>query len=100
MNSGVDNQIVDNRIADNQIIIEEEGNEEHAKNLRINIKAPTLIEIKKALKELQKGKTAGIDNIPPEVLKVDLDITANTLHPYSRGSGMKMKCPMIGNVVH
>jgi hypothetical protein len=50
LNSDMDNQIVDNRIADNQIIIEEEGNEEHVKNLRINIKAPTLIEIKKAMK--------------------------------------------------
>jgi hypothetical protein len=36
---------------------------------------------KKALKELRSGKAAGVDNIPPEVLKVDLDITANMLHP-------------------
>jgi hypothetical protein len=33
------------------------------------------------LKELRSGKAAGVDNIPPEVLKVDLDITANMLHP-------------------
>jgi len=33
------------------------------------------------LKELRSGKTAGFDNISPEVLKVDLDITANMLHP-------------------
>ena len=33
------------------------------------------------MNELQRGKAAGVDNIPPEVLKVDLDITANMLHP-------------------
>jgi hypothetical protein len=38
-------------------------------------------EIKKALKELRSGKAAGVDNISPEVLKVDLDITANMLQP-------------------
>jgi hypothetical protein len=67
LNSGVDNQIAE----------EEEENEEYVANPRINTKAPTVIEIKKALKELKRGKAAGVDNIPPEVLKVDLDITAN-----------------------
>jgi hypothetical protein len=38
-------------------------------------------ELKKVLKELKRGKAAGVDNMPPEVLKVDLDITANMLHP-------------------
>jgi hypothetical protein len=33
------------------------------------------------LKELKRGKAAGVDNIPPAVLKVDLDIRANMLHP-------------------
>jgi len=32
------------------------------------------------LKELKIGKAAGVDNLPPEVIKVDLDITANMLH--------------------
>jgi hypothetical protein len=50
-------------------------------NPRNNTKAPTVIEIKKALKELKRGKAAGVEDIPPEVLKVDLDITANMLHP-------------------
>ena len=81
LNSGVDNQTVENRMADNQIIVKEEGNEEYVKYSRINIKAPTVIEIKQALKELKRGKAAGVDNILPEVLKVDLDITANMLHP-------------------
>jgi hypothetical protein len=49
---------VDNRIADNQIIIEEEGNEEHVKNLRINIKAPTLMEIKKGIERVKKRESS------------------------------------------
>jgi hypothetical protein len=53
LNSGVDNQIVENRMADNQIIVKEEGNEEYVKYSRINIKPPTVIEIKQALKELK-----------------------------------------------
>jgi hypothetical protein len=40
-----------------------------------------VVEIKKELKELRNGKAARADNISPEVMKVDLDITANMLHP-------------------
>ena len=40
-----------------------------------------MAEIKTALKELRNGKAAGVDNISPEILKVDLEITANMLHP-------------------
>ena len=40
-----------------------------------------MIEVKKTLKELRNGKAAGAHNISPEVMKVDLDITANMLHP-------------------
>lgn len=35
-------------------------------NLRINTAVPTVVEIKKALKELRNGKAAGVDNISPE----------------------------------
>ena len=33
------------------------------------------------MKELRNGKAAGIDNISPEVIKIDFDIAANILHP-------------------
>ena len=72
----------------------------HDEKSRINIKPPTVTEIKKALKELKRGKAAGIDNISSEVLTVDLDITAKMLHPYLRRFGMKVKCQMTGNVVY
>jgi hypothetical protein len=55
--------------------------EEYKANPRISTRAPTVAEIKKALKELRNVKAAGIDNIPPEVMKIDLDSTANMLHP-------------------
>ena len=55
LNPGVDNQIVVEEEEE-----EEEENEEYVRNSRINSKAPTVIEIKKALKELQKGKAARI----------------------------------------
>ena len=51
------------------------------KNTRINTRVPTVVEIKKALKELHNGKAAEANNISPEVVKVDLDIIANMLHP-------------------
>jgi hypothetical protein len=38
-----------------------------------------MAEIKKALKELSTGKAATADNMSPEVMKIDLDITANML---------------------
>jgi hypothetical protein len=71
-----------------------------------------VIEIKKALKELKRGKAAGIDNIPPEVLKVDLDITANMLHPlfekiwnegempYDWKCGLLIKIPKKGDTAN
>jgi hypothetical protein len=54
---------------------------EYEANPRINTRVPTVVEIKKALKELRNGKAAGADNILPEVMKTDLDITVNMLHP-------------------
>jgi len=51
------------------------------KNTRINTRVPTVVEIKKALKELHNGRAAEANNVSPEVMKVDSDITANMLHP-------------------
>ena len=52
-------------------------------NRYINCKldAPTKSEIITALKQIKNGKSAGIDNIPPEILKADIDVTADILHP-------------------
>ena len=64
---------------DTQVDEEETEEGEYEANTRINTKVPTVIEIKKALKELRNGKAA-VATIP-EVMKVGVDITANMLHP-------------------
>ena len=97
---------------DKQIVEEEKEEEEYETNLRVNTKAPTVAEIKKVLKELRSGKAAGVDNISPEVLKVDLDITANILEPlfkkiWNKGEmpndwrcGLLIKIPKKGDTVN
>jgi F0F1-type ATP synthase membrane subunit b/b' len=85
---------------DKQIVEEEREGEEYEMNLRVNTKAPTVAEIKKALKELRSGKAAGVDNISQKVLKVNLDITANMLHLLFERYGMKVKCQTTGDVVY
>jgi hypothetical protein len=59
---------------------DEDEEEEYEANPRIN-RVPTVVEIKKALKELRNGKAAEVDNISLEVMKFDLYITADMLHP-------------------
>jgi hypothetical protein len=59
-----------------------------------------VLEIKKALKVLHNGRAAEANNISPEVMKVDLDITANMLHPYLRRYGLRKRCLMSGNVAY
>ena len=83
---------------DKQVDEEEKEEEEYETNLRINTKVPTMVEIKKALKELRNGKAAGVNNISPEVMKADLDITCCT--PYLRRYGMREKCKTIGDVAY
>ena len=52
--------------------------------LKIDSNPPTKSEIMKALKEIKNGKAAGIDEIPAEILKADVDMTAKILLPLFR----------------
>jgi Reverse transcriptase (RNA-dependent DNA polymerase)/Domain of unknown function (DUF6451) len=52
--------------------------------LKIDTNPPTKPEIIKALKELKNRKAAGIDEIPAEILKADVDTTAEALLPLFR----------------
>ena len=54
---------------------------------------PTVEEIKKALKTLKNNKAAGPDNIPAEILKADIDLSANTLLPLINKIWREEKCP-------
>jgi hypothetical protein len=47
----------------------------------ISIKPPSKTEIITAIRELKKGKAPGIDNVVPEVLKIDPDLIAKIFEP-------------------
>lgn len=48
--------------------------------LDINCGPPTRSEVRKAIKELRRGKAAGPDDIPSEALQADLDTSTTMLH--------------------
>ena len=54
------------------------------KDLQISCDVPTKEEIVAAIKQLNIGKAAGPDLIPPEALKADVMGTADVLHPLFR----------------
>jgi len=54
---------------------------------------PTKIEIQLALSQLKNGKAAGLENIYPEVLKVDPEITAEMLYPLLEKIWKEEKIP-------
>jgi hypothetical protein len=49
--------------------------------LQISIRTPSKREIIEAIKAMMKGKAAGIDNIPAEILQVDPHLSAEMLYP-------------------
>jgi endonuclease/exonuclease/phosphatase family metal-dependent hydrolase len=53
----------------------------NTRSLNIRTAPPTRTEIRNAIKALKNGKAAGIDNITAEVLKVDVELVADTLKP-------------------
>jgi hypothetical protein len=71
----------DNSIGSKQEMrnIEEEDNSEN--EIEVNLDPPTKIEIQLALSQLKNEKAAGFDNINPEVLKVDPEITPEMPYP-------------------
>ena len=59
---------------------EEEREIENIEDPRISILPPTKTEIMKAIKEIKSGKAPGADNIEPEILKANPELTADILH--------------------
>ena len=51
------------------------------KLLDINTNLPSKTEIVKAIRSLKSGKVAGLDGIPPEALKADIQTSTEMLHP-------------------
>ncbi|XP_055997139.1 uncharacterized protein LOC130047042 [Ostrea edulis] len=78
--------------------------------LKVNLHPPSKIEIKQAIKKIKSAKSSGPDNIPPEALKANPDLTANILHkifnsvwkdeemPQNWNSGHLIKLPKKGNL--
>ena len=50
--------------------------------LDINCNAPSLAEIKAAIRSLKLNKSAGPDNITAEILKADINLSAENLSPF------------------
>jgi hypothetical protein len=50
-------------------------------------------EIKRAIKQMKSGKSPALDNIPPETLKVEIDVTAAALHPLFQKVWREEKMP-------
>jgi hypothetical protein len=49
--------------------------------LQISVRPPSKREIIEAIKAMKKGKAAGIDNIPTEILQADPHLSAEMLYP-------------------
>jgi hypothetical protein len=60
---------------------------------RIRDEEPSVDEIKRAIKKIKSGKSPVLDNIPPETLKVEIDITAAALHPLFQKVWREEKMP-------
>jgi hypothetical protein len=71
--------------------IEKEVPGRPSKRLPISTRPPLKREIVNAIKAMKNGKTAGLDNIPSEVLKVDPHATADILLPLFQDIWQKEK---------
>ncbi|VDP56942.1 unnamed protein product [Schistosoma curassoni] len=54
------------------------------KDLPIDITPPKIEEIRMAIRQIKSGNAAGPDNIPPEALNSDREITENILYVLFR----------------
>ena len=70
----------DNRVGSKQEMRSVEENNRENEN-EVNLNPPTKIEIQLALTQLKHGKVVGLDNINPEVLQIDPEISVEMLYP-------------------
>ena len=68
--------------------------------LKINLNLPSKTEIKQAIKKLKTAKASGPDNIPPEALKANPDLTANILHKIYSDIWKNKVMPQDWNIGH
>jgi hypothetical protein len=72
---------------------EAEENEYENEDIRIKLHPPTCSDIKRAIKERKSSKAPGMDNICPEMLKLDIETTVNLLHPLLTEIWKEVKFP-------
>ena len=68
--------------------------------LKINLNLPSKTEIKQAIKKLKTAKASGPDNIPPEALKANPDLTTNILHKIYSDIWKNKVMPQDWNIGH
>ena len=68
--------------------------------LKINLNLPSKTEIKQAIKKLKTAKASGPDNIPPEALKANPDLTAYILHKIYSDIWKNKVMPQDWNIGH
>jgi hypothetical protein len=68
--------------------------------LKINLNLPSKTEIKQAIKKLKTAQASGPDNIPPEALKANPDLTANILHKIYSDIWKNKVMPQDWNIGH
>ncbi|KAJ4426528.1 hypothetical protein ANN_27342, partial [Periplaneta americana] len=79
--------------------LDQETEEMNYMDAGINVDPPNLNEVKTALKQIRNGKAPGKDQICPEILTCDIEITALTLLPLFREIWKNETVPLIGSVV-
>ena len=67
---------------------------------KINLHLQSKSEIKQAIKKLKTAKASGPDNIPPEALKANPDLTANILHKIYKDIWKNEVMPQDWNIGH
>ena len=70
-----------------------ENNSKNENETEVNLDSPTKTEMKLALTHLKYGNAVGLDNINPEVLKVDPEITVEMLYPLLEKIWKEEKIP-------
>jgi K+-transporting ATPase c subunit len=70
-----------------------ESNSKNENETEVNLDPLTKTEIKLALTQLKNGKAVGLDNINPEGLKVDPEITVEMLYPLLEKIWKEEKIP-------
>ena len=68
--------------------------------LKINLNLPSKTEIKQAIKKWKTAKASGPDNISPEALKANPDLTANILHKIYSDIWKNEVMPQDWNIGH